>query len=290
MQALIKQIREHLDMSQTELAERLNVSFATVNRWENGRAVPNKLAQTKLYEICKENAVSVYDIILEKIANAADSILLSKGRVLLYHGSKSGIEGKIEPKSRSQCDFGKGFYMGTDPSQALTLICDYDKSKFYIVSVDTADLNLIEVPADIEWAMLVAYHRGRMEKIKGTSLYEKYRKMSENKDIVIGSIANDRMFYVIDNFFIGNITDAALVGSLSALQLGKQYVAVTQKGCDAVRVEAEIELSYLERLFIQEVAEANRAKGVSLANSICRNYRREGLFFDEILEKAQNGG
>ena len=290
MQALIKQIREHLDMSQTELAERLNVSFATVNRWENGRAVPNKLAQTKLYEICKENAVSVYDIILEKIANAADSILLSKGRVLLYHGSKSGIEGKIEPKSRSQCDFGKGFYMGTDPSQALTLICDYDKSKFYIVSVDTADLNLIEVPADIEWAMFVAYHRGRMEIIKGTSLYEKYRKMSENKDIVIGSIANDRMFYVIDNFFIGNITDAALVGSLSALQLGKQYVAVTQKGCDAVRVEAEIELSYLERLFIQEVAEANRAKGVSLANSICRNYRREGLFFDEILEKAQNGG
>ena len=290
MQALIKQIREHLNMSQTELAEQLNVSFATVNRWENGRAVPNKLAQTKLYEICKENAVSVYDIILEKIANAADSILLSKGRVLLYHGSKSGIEGKIEPKSRSQCDFGKGFYMGTDPSQALTLICDYDKSKYYIVSVDTADLNTIEVPADIEWAMLVAYHRGRMEKIKGTSLYEKYRKMSENKDIVIGSIANDRMFYVIDNFFIGNITDAALVGSLSALQLGKQYVAVTQKGCDAVRVEAEIELSYLERLFIQEVAEANRAKGVSLANSICRNYRREGLFFDEILEKAQNGG
>ena len=290
MQALIKQIREHLNMSQTELAEQLNVSFATVNRWENGRAVPNKLAQTKLYEICKENAVSVYDIILEKIANAADSILLSKGRVLLYHGSKSGIEGKIEPKSRSQCDFGKGFYMGTDPSQALTLICDYDKSKFYIVSVDTADLNLIEVPADIEWAMFVAYHRGRMEIIKGTSLYEKYRKMSENKDIVIGSIANDRMFYVIDNFFIGNITDAALVGSLSALQLGKQYVAVTQKGCDAVRVEAEIELSYLERLFIQEVAEANRAKGVSLANSICRNYRREGLFFDEILEKAQNGG
>ena len=138
MRALIKQIREHLNMSQTELAEQLNVSFATVNRWENGRAVPNKLAQTKLYEICKKNDVSVYDIILGKIVDAADSISLSESRVLLYHGSKSGIEGKIEPKSRSQCDFGKGFYMGTDPSQALTLICDYDKSKFYIVSVDTA--------------------------------------------------------------------------------------------------------------------------------------------------------
>ena len=290
MQTLIKQIREYLNMSQTELAEQLNVTFATVNRWENGRAVPNKLAQTKLYEICKKNDVPVYDITLNRIAAAAETVPISEGRVLLYHGSKSGIKGKIEPKSRSQCDFGKGFYTGTDPSQALTLICDYDKSKFYIVSVDTTDLKTIEVPADIEWAMLVAYHRGRMETIKGTPLYEKYRKMSKDKDIIIGSIANDRMFYVIDNFFIGNITDAALVGSLSALQLGKQYVAVTQKGCDAIRIEAEIELSYLERMFIQKVAEANRAKGVSLANSICKNYRREGLFFDEILEKAQNGG
>ena len=290
MQTIIKQIREKLNMSQTELAERLNVTFATVNRWENGRAVPNNLAQSKLYDICKENDVPVYNITLNRIADAAKGVSLSGGRKLLYHGSKSGVVGKIEPKSRAQCDFGKGFYMGTDPSQALTLICDYDKSKFYIVSVDTTKLNTIEVPADIEWAMLVAYHRGRMEMIKGTPLYEKYHKMSENKDLVIGSIANDRMFYVIDNFFIGNITDAALVGSLSALQLGKQYVAVSQKGCDAVRIEAEVELSHLERMFIQEVAESNRAKGVSLANDICRNYRREGLFFDEILEKAQNGG
>lgn len=290
MKELIKQIREHLDMSQTEFAERLNVTFATVNRWENGRAIPNKLAQSTLYEICKENSVPVYDITLNRIANATNSISLSNNRIILYHGSKSGIEGRIEPKSRSQCDFGRGFYMGTDPSQALTLICDYDKSKFYIVSVDLSDLNKIEVPADIEWAMLVAYHRGRMEKIKGTALYEKYRQMADNKDLVIGSIANDRMFYVIDNFFIGNVTDAALVGSLSALQLGKQYVAVTQKGCDTVRIEAEVELSHVERLFIQEVAEGNRAKGVSLANDICKNYRREGLFFDEILEKAQNGG
>jgi len=290
MKELIKQIREHLDMSQTEFAERLNVTFATVNRWENGRAIPNKLAQSTLYEICKENSVPVYDITLKRIEKTANSIPLTKSRIILYHGSKSGIEGKIEPKSRSQCDFGKGFYMGTDPSQALTLICDYDKSKLYIVSVDLSELNTIEVPADIEWAMLVAHHRGRMEKIKGTALYEKYRDMSKDMDIIIGCIANDRMFYVIDNFFIGNVTDAALVGSLSALQLGKQYVAVTQKGCDAVRIEAEVEISHLERLFMKEVAEANRAKGVSLANDICKNYRREGLFFDEILERAQNGG
>ena len=77
MQTLIKQIREYLNMSQTELAEQLNVTFATVNRWENGRAVPNKLAQTKLYEICKKNDVPVYDITLNRIAAAAETVPIS---------------------------------------------------------------------------------------------------------------------------------------------------------------------------------------------------------------------
>ena len=284
MQDLIKKIRSHMNMNQTEFAELLNVTFATVNRWENGRALPNKLAQDKIYDLCKEYDVPVYDMVLEKIEAASGSIELDKGRVLLYHGSKAGIEGNIAPKSRKQCDFGEGFYMGTEPSQALTLICDYESAKFYIVSISVDNLAVLDVPADLEWAMIVAYHRGRMEKIKGTPFYSKYQEMTKDKDLVIGSIANDRMFFVIDNFFIGNITD-----SLSALELGKQYVAVTQKGCDAVRLEKEIPISYLEKLFMKEVSEANRVKGSSLANDICRNYRREGLFFDEILDQAAGG-
>ena len=289
MQDLIKKIRSHMNMNQTEFAELLNVTFATVNRWENGRALPNKLAQDKIHDLCKEYDVPVYDMILEKIAAASGSVELDKGRVLLYHGSKSGIEGDIAPKSRKQCDFGKGFYMGTEPSQVLTLICDYESAKFYIVSISVDNLAVLDVPADLEWAMIVAYHRGRMEKIKGTPFYSKYQEMAKDKDLIIGSIANDRMFFVIDNFFIGNITDAALINCLSALELGKQYVAVTRKGCDAVRIEKEIPISYLEKLFIKEVSEANRVKGSSLANDICRNYRREGLFFDEILDQAAGG-
>ncbi len=135
--------------------------------------------------------------------------------------------------------------------------------------------------------MLVAYNRGKMEKIKDTDLYNKYRDMMKDKDLIIGSIANDRMFYVIDNFFIGNITDFALVNSLSALKLGRQYVTVSQKGCDAVRIESEIPLSYIEKLAMKDVADENRAKGISLANDICKKYRREGKFFDEILDEAK---
>ena len=89
---------------------------------------------------------------------------------------------------------------------------------------------------------------------------------------------------------MGNITDAALVNSLSALELGKQYVAITQKACDAVKIEKEIPISYLEKLFVRDISEQNRVKGSALATDICKNYRREGMFFDEILEQALEGG
>lgn len=289
MQILIKKIRSYMNMSQEELAETLGVTFASVNRWENGRAIPNKIAQSRIYDLCKKYEVPVYEMILEKISDISKTIKLEKGRELLYHGSKSGIIGKIELKSRKMCDFGRGFYMGTEPSQVLTLICDYEDSKFYIVSVDVKKLNTLTVPTNLDWAMLVAYNRGRMEKIKGTEFYNKYRNMTKNKDLIIGSIADDRMFYVIDNFFIGNITDVALINSLSALELGRQYVAVTQKACDLVRIEKEVVISHLERLAMKEIAESNRVKGISYANDICKKHRREGMYYDEILDSA-NGG
>jgi hypothetical protein len=53
-----------------------------------------------------------------------------------------------------------------------------------------------------------------------------------------------------------------------------------------VKIEAEIELSYLERIVLRDLSETNRVKGVNLAREICRDYRREGRFFDEILKEA----
>jgi len=286
MKELIKQIRQYTGLSQNEMASKIGVRFATINRWENGHSEPTRLAQEGLYLLCENLNVPVYEMIIEKINLEVSSVALSKGRILLYHGSKSGIVGDIKPISRERCDFGKGFYMGTTPEQPLTLICDFEESKFYVVSVDIKKLDIVEIPEDIDWAMIVAYHRGKMERIKGTELYNKYDSMTSGKDLVIGNIANDRMFYVIDNFFLENITDAALVSSLSALALGKQYVAVTERACRAIKIEKEIPLSFFEKKVIRKVSEGNRQKGIELANEICKLHRREGRFFDELLDDA----
>ena len=288
MKDIIKTIRQRAGLSQQDFAAAMGASFTSVNRWENGKSLPNKMAQMNLYKFCTEHEIPLMDLIHKRIQAAVSEIETEDNRIILYHGSKSGIKGRIAPISRDKCDFGRGFYMGTEPDQPLTLISDFEQSRFYVVSVDLSALAKLRVNPDLAWAMIVAYNRGKMERINGTALYRKYADMAAGKDMVIGSIANDRMFYVLDNFFLGNITDKALVMSLSALQLGEQYVAITQKGCDAVRIEKEIELSYIERQCLHDVSEVNRVKGIRLANDICKNYRREGLFFDEILDQANS--
>ena len=270
------------------MADEIGVSFATVNRWENEKSTPNRLAQEKMLAICEENHITMAEIIHDAIiGDATDISAMRPNKMVLYLGTKSGIQGKIKPASRDRCDFGAGFYMGTDPLQPLTLICDYEQSVFYILSVDLHSLKTLDVPADIEWAMLVAYHRGRMEAARGTKFFQKYQELDKDYDMVIGSIANDRMFYVLDSFFEGTITDTALVKSLSALKLGRQYVAITQKACDAVKIEREVQLLWMERQALKKASEQNRSNGIAFANQICKEYRREGRFFDEILDGAK---
>ncbi len=56
---LIKEIRDELLLTQTELAEILNVSFASVNRWENGRTEPTIKAKRRIKELCIKNHIEM---------------------------------------------------------------------------------------------------------------------------------------------------------------------------------------------------------------------------------------
>lgn len=50
----VKAVRTALNLSQEELAHALGVSFATVNRWENGKTNPSKLAQRQFEQFCED--------------------------------------------------------------------------------------------------------------------------------------------------------------------------------------------------------------------------------------------
>jgi len=280
MKKLIRTIRAQTNMSQEQFASALGTTVVSINRWENGKSLPNQMAQTNLYQFCKNQGIPVADFVIKSLDYEQNQI---DGRKILYHGSKKGITGDIAPVSRVECDFGQGFYMGTAVLQPLTLVCAEEKPKIYTVEFDLSDLKVLEVDVGMDWAMMIAYYRKQMEKAKNTPIYEKYAHFADGYDVIVGYIANDRMYTELARFFNGTITDVALLKCLSVLDLGKQYVAITQKACDKIKILKERELHLLERLALQDRSVARRSEGIALAAEVVKQYRREGQFFDEIL-------
>ena len=57
----VKNIRLALKLSQEDLARELGVSYATINRWENGKSTPSRLALSAIKEFCEKNGVTYED-------------------------------------------------------------------------------------------------------------------------------------------------------------------------------------------------------------------------------------
>lgn len=53
----IKILRQRMYLTQNEFAQALNVSFATVNRWETGKARPNISTMKEIRKFCESKNI-----------------------------------------------------------------------------------------------------------------------------------------------------------------------------------------------------------------------------------------
>jgi len=59
MGEIVRRLRSKLGLTQEELAHELGITVGTVNRWENGRFRPSKLARSTIIEFAKKHGVSL---------------------------------------------------------------------------------------------------------------------------------------------------------------------------------------------------------------------------------------
>jgi len=55
---VLKEIRSQMNITQEQFARELNVSFSTLNRWENGHTSPSRLAKMRILEFCNKRDVA----------------------------------------------------------------------------------------------------------------------------------------------------------------------------------------------------------------------------------------
>ena len=68
--ATVRDLRAKLRLSQEELAQRLNVSFATVNRWENGKSQPQGAARDAINKLTEETGGE--ELVLRSVDETTD--------------------------------------------------------------------------------------------------------------------------------------------------------------------------------------------------------------------------
>ncbi len=56
---LVRALRSELKLTQEEFAHELGITVGTVNRWENGRFRPSKLARATLAEFARRHGLSL---------------------------------------------------------------------------------------------------------------------------------------------------------------------------------------------------------------------------------------
>ncbi|MBI4515482.1 MAG: helix-turn-helix transcriptional regulator [Deltaproteobacteria bacterium] len=56
---MVRTLRARLNMTQEEFAHALGLTVGTVNRWENGRFRPSKLARATITEFARRRGISI---------------------------------------------------------------------------------------------------------------------------------------------------------------------------------------------------------------------------------------
>lgn len=148
----------------------------------------------------------------------------------VYHGSTEIIKNPDVLHSYRPLDFGKGFYVTTNKNQAE----NWAKRKSVILGKEKAIVNFYEMDKNFgelkcknfgedlsEWIDFVCHCRD------GGTDYEKY-------DVIIGKVANDKVFRVVDMYHDGLWDKERAIKEIRAYPNYDQIAFITQKAVEQV--------------------------------------------------------
>lgn len=277
----VQLIREMLNLSRQQFAKKIAVDMTTVERWE-----------TEKTDATEENIESIYtfalnhNIFINEIkAQLYYEELTNKNKLVLFHGAKKRIDGEIDIEhSKSNNDFGKGFYCGESFEQSSLFVSGFDTSSVYILGFDPQNLSSIEYKVNQEWMLTIAYFRGRLNGYENHPIINKLIRKLEGVDYLIAPIADNRMFRIIDSFIEGEITDEQCIHCLAATNLGFQYVFKTEKALSQVKIIERCYLCSKEKEKYQIKRLADNKLGDAKIKMARRQYRGQGQYIDDILD------
>ena len=159
----------------------------------------------------------------------------------LYHGSNMSINDIDLRRGRRGKDFGQGFYLSADRSQAQMMAertADREESGVATLTVYLFDDSILYKPTDLKVKVFEGYSKDWAEFIL---MNRRNRTLTpaHDYDIVYGPIADDKVGLQISRYQLQYITMSELIRQLSFMRPTFQYFFGTER---AIRLLHKIEI------------------------------------------------
>ena len=140
----------------------------------------------------------------------------------VYHGSRTEV---IQPNlqfSRSDVDFGIGFYMTRDKQMAKKWACNKHSSYLNEYELKIENLRIYYFKPDEEWLDYCVSNR-----------YMNEPSFNENKyDVLIGPTADDKLFSTLDMYADGLLSTDDTIKIVTCMNYSEQIVIKNQEAID----------------------------------------------------------
>lgn len=272
--------KELLGMTYAEIADAIGIDQVTLSRWKSGQNKPSDKNISRLYDFMFKKGLRINKIKAQLHKEQLDP----QGGVLLFHGAKTSVEGKLSlAQSRPDNDFGHGFYCGETLEQSAMFVSGYPRSSIYIFEFDTKGLKSLTYHVDRDWMLTIAWFRGKLREYSDSPLVKQLIRKLDGADYIVAPIADNRMFEILNNFIDGEITDVQCQHCLSATNLGNQYVMLTEKALRQTHARERCFLSEAEKAHYENERKDEAAVGADKVKAARRQFRGQGQYIDEVL-------
>ena len=267
-------ILETEKINSIELSERTKISRTTLDVIQKKGKARDDVCE-KIYSYAYENKY--------RINSVKEELIKEKYRDVLFHGSKDGLAEVTITGSRDNCVFGKGFYLGETYNQALSFICEKEKSSVYSFKYSLRDLKIKRFDCNLEWMLAICYYRGTLRQYASNQIVSKIVAEIEASDVIIAPIADNKMFYVMAQFTDGEINADVALHSLSASKLGRQFIFRTDKALQNLVPIEKYYLSNPEREDCKKLLN-ERSYEIDTKLKLAKRQFKTGLYIEEILK------
>ena len=278
---VLNKLIERLGYTRDELVTILDVDMKTIDNYLTNKNKPFKNTFDLIVQLIEDNDIDIYS-------------LFPFDGDYLFHGSRSGLTGKISTKLNEGDfnDFANGFYLSGTFKNAVTYVINEDNPVIYrfnksdIVNHKTFIFDKNKDKDKIDWLIYIGLNRNKIIEANDQALFQMiFDKKLANYKVLVGEIADSYNFDVLDDFFNEDCDIDQATKALTLANIGKQYVIKDESLANSLKYIDEYHIDKDLRDYLRNLKKVVKNKFLNSYDNFKKQIKDSNKIFSLIKEE-----